>query len=510
MKILELLTALLPICFLVLALGVLKMQGYKACLISLGLAAVLAGIFWNFPLPNILTAAAEGILSALWPVCIAIIAALFTYHLTEKTGAMEKIRRLLCGVSADKRVIALLIGWGFGNFMEGVAGFGTAVAIPAAIMVGVGLDPLSSVVACLVVNSTPTVFGSVGVPAITLASVTNLLPIFVSDAAVTLQLVLTILSPFFFVAICGKSIKALRGIFPLVLLSSVSFALPWFLAGKFLGPELPNILGSVCSMGSMVFASRFVKDLAGKYQMAESDISGEKLSKKEILLAALPYLLVFAFLVLCSNLFPPIHNIVASVKSSVSVYCGEDPAVITFSWLNTAGVMILLAGIIGGVFQKASPKTMVLVMKDTLVRYGKTVLTICAVMAMAKIMSYSGMIALLAKTLVAVSGEAYPLLAPVIGALGGFITGSGTSSNVLFGPLQTEAAAVLGLAPRFMAAANVMGAGIGKMICPQGIAIGVSASGGKISESMILKAVFGYFLFYLLAASISAFLAVLF
>ena len=165
------LLAMIPILWLVIALSVLKMPGHKACFLAWLLTAFLSVVCWKFPAGNMATATLEGVLNALWPICLVIIAALFTYNLILKTGAMEEIKKMLAGVSKDKRVLLLLIGWGFGNFMEGMAGFGTAVAIPASMLAGIGVDPIGAVVGCLVVNSTPTAFGSVGVPTVTLVSV---------------------------------------------------------------------------------------------------------------------------------------------------------------------------------------------------------------------------------------------------------------------------------------------------------------------------------------------------
>ncbi len=186
----------------------------------------------------------------------------------------------------------------------------------------------------------------------------------------------------------------------------------------------------------------------------------------------------------------------------MTVYAGEGGNALSFSWINTPGVMIFIAAVIGGLIQGAVPKDMLEVFTETLKKYWKTILTICAVMATAKIMSYSGMISDIAKFLVAAAGPFYPFIAPLIGALGAFVTGSGTSTCVLFGGLQSETALALGLDAGWMAAANVMGAGIGKMVCPQGIAIGAGAIGAVGSESKILSAVFKYFLVYVVLAGV--------
>lgn len=505
MLLLEFVLAMLPIIWLIAALSGLKMAGHKACVIALFITAALAAGYWGLSILCISTAALEGVLNALWPICLVIVAALFTYNLTLKTGAMESVKRMLAGVSRDRRVLALIIGWGFGNFMEGMAGFGTAVAIPASMLTAIGLDPMSAVLSCLVVNSTPTAFGSVGVPTVTLATVTGTDLLSLAGSIVNIQFILTFISPFLMVCICGKGIKALKGMIPTTLVAALSFTVPWFLTAHFIGPELPDIIGSICSMGCIIGAARiFNREPEEAYAIQISETAGEKTSMgvAEGLKAWSSFLLIFLFLMITSTLCPPVHNVIAGIKSTLVVYAGEGGNALSFSWINTPGVMIFLAAIIGGAIQGASAKDIADVFLETLKKYWKTILTICAVMATAKIMSYSGMISDIAKFLVAVTGSFYPLIAPLIGALGAFVTGSGTSTCVLFGGLQSETAAALDLNPTWMAAANVMGAGIGKMICPQGIAIGAGAIGQPGSESKILSKVFKYFILFVVLAGI--------
>ena len=505
MLLLKFVLAMLPIIWLIAALSGLKMAGHKACVIALVVTMALAIGYWRLNVLCTATAALEGALNALWPICLVIVAALFTYNLTLKTGAMELIKKMLAGVSRDKRVLALIIGWGFGNFMEGMAGFGTAVAIPASMLAGIGLDPMSAVLGCLVVNSTPTAFGSVGVPTVTLASVTGLEAVPLAGSVVVIQCILTFISPFLMVCICGKGIKALKGMFPTTLIASLSFTVPWFFTAQFIGPELPDIIGSICSMGCIIAAAKiFNKNPDEEYaiQISENRQSQENMTVGTGVKAWSSFILIFLLLMITSTLCPPIHNAIAGIKSSVVVYAGEGGNALGFSWINTPGVMIFIAAIIGGLIQGASVKDMAEVFLETLKKYWKTILTICSVMATAKIMSYSGMISDIAKFLVAAAGPFYPFIAPFIGALGAFVTGSGTSTCVLFGGLQSETALALGLNASWMAAANVMGAGIGKMICPQGIAIGAGAINAVGSESKILSAVFKYFLLYVILAGV--------
>lgn len=501
---LKFLLAMLPIIWLIVALSVLKIAGHKACVIALAITILLSIGYWKLNIACTMTAALEGILNALWPICLVIVAALFTYNLCLKTGAMESIKQMLASVSTDQRVLLLLIGWGFGNFMEGMAGFGTAVAIPASMLVGIGLDPFSAVVSCLVVNSTPTAFGSVGVPTVTLASVTNLEVLPLSGSVALIQCILTFLSPFLMVCIAGKGVKALKGMIPTTLVASLSFVIPWFIAANVIGCELPDIIGSIISMVCIIIAAKiFNKEPDKDYAIEiQKDNNQPAITLSDGVKAWSSFILIFVLLMITSTLCPPIHNAIAGIKSEISVYAGEGGNTLSFSWINTPGVIIFIAAIIGGFIQKATVSDMIQVLVETLKKYWKTILTICSVMATAKIMTYSGMISDIAKLLVVVTGSFYPLIAPLIGAIGAFVTGSGTSTCVLFGGLQSETAISLGLNPSWMAAANVMGAGIGKMICPQGIAIGAGAANVVGSESKILGAVFKYFLLYVVIGGI--------
>ncbi len=505
--------AIIPILWLIIALSIIKMPAHKAALQSLAIAFLFAVFLWKQSLPNMGLAATEGVMSVLWPIAPVIIASLFTYNLVVKTGAMDSIKRMLSQVSNDKRVLALLIGWGFANFMEGIAGFGTAVAIPAAMLVTLGINPLSAVVACIIVNSTPTAFGSVGLPAITLASVTGLDPTRLVFRISMLQFLHTIVSPFLLVAICSQSVKAIRGVLGMTVVASLSYTFAALVATKYIGAELPNILGSAFSMFCIILCSKiFPPKEHQDYILVQSkqDDAEIKTTVLQKFVAWSPFVFIFVFLILASRICPPIHDLLAPIKSSLTVYPGENAQRLTFSWANSPGVLIMLAAVLGGFLQKASFRVMGLVFVQTLWRYKFTILTICSVMAMAKVMTYSGMISDIAMFIVNNTGALYPCFAPVIGALGGFVTGSGTSSCVLFGPLQTQSAVALNLDSGWIASANILGAGIGKMVSPQTIAIGASVISIANAENKILMAVFKFFLIYLSVASLETFLFIAF
>ena len=502
MQFVHFILALAPIIWLMVALSVLKMPGYKACMITVIITAIESIAIWKFSPVNMLTAALEGALNALWPICLVIVAALFTYNLSLETGAMEKIKKMLASVSTDQRVLALLIAWGFGHFMEGMAGFGTAVAIPAGILIALGMEPLPVVVGCLVVNSMPTAFGSVGVPTTTVSNITGLDVVKLSADTAKIEVLIFALLPFFLIFIVGKGFKAFKGMIGMIIVAAVSFIVPMFIFATFVGPELPDIIGSICSMIAIVVFARMRKgEVPEEYRAktsADAD-SSEPLNVKEAVIAWAPFLLIFILLVLTS-LVPFIKEPLSAIKSSFHIYLGNPDSKLTFTWINTPGVIIIISAVIGGLIQGASVSTLLNVFVKTVKNNVKTIVTIMSVLATAKIMGYAGMTPDIAAFLVTVTGKYFPLISPLIGTLGGFVTGSGTSTCVLFGPMQAETATAIGADPSWLVAANTCGAGIGKMISPQGIAIGAASAGLTGSESKILSQAVKYCVVFVVVA----------
>ena len=470
------------------------------------------------------TGALEGAALAIWPILLVITAAIFVYNLVVHTKAMETIKTMLSSVTSDTRVLALLLAWGFGAFMEGMAGFGTAVAIPAAMMVAVGFDPLKSIIACLVANSVPTTFGSIGIPTTTLASLTSLDPSHLGTFISVQLFLLNLIAPFFVVMIIGGGIKALKGVFLVTLLSGLALAIPETVINAVMGPELSVISASIVIMAVIIGCAKIMPPNDPQYAVKQT---GEvpKVSGGEGLVAAMPFILIFVLLLLTSKLFPAINGPLASIKTSVPIYQGAGAKPYTFVWIATPGIMIFIAGIVGGFIQKAKAGEIFGTLGSTVKNLKFTYLTIITVVMTAKLMTYSGMTADIAKAMVAGTGSLYPLFAPIVGALGAFLTGSGTNSNVLFGPLQIAAAQ--GLNPTnfedlgfWLAAVNSGAAGIGKMLSPQSIAISIGAVGPalkaylenhkeinaeeahnlehEIEASVIMNSAFKYFIIFII------------
>lgn len=491
--------ALIPIIWLIVSLGVMKIPGHKACPVALVITLVLSILIWKMPALDSFTGALEGIVMGLWPIVYIIIAAVFTYNLTTYSGSMETIKNMMTGVSSDKRILVLILAWGFGGFLEAIAGFGTAVAIPAGIMASLGFNPVSAAVMCLIANTTPTAFGAIGLPVTTLAQVTNL-DVMQLSFTVSIQLfVLILIIPFVLVMLTGGGFKAIKGVFGITLIAGLSFAVPQIFVAKFLGAELPAIVGSLICMGlTILVAKKF-------YNKEEKTAGAVKVPLKTAFMAWLPFILVFVFIILCSSLFPFISGPLNSIKTSIPIYTGEGAKPYTFAWIACPGTLIIVATYLGGLLQGLKFKEISVVFGKTIKQMGKTAITVCSIVGLAKVMGYSGMITSIAMVLVAVTGIFYPLIAPIIGALGTFVTGSDTSANVLFGELQVQAADSIGASPFWIAAANMAGATAGKMISPQSIAVATAATGLIGQEGKILTSTMKFCAVYVVIIGIVVF-----
>lgn len=510
MNILSFILALCPIIYLIIAMMALKQPAWKAAIGALVVAAILALLYWKTPIATVGLAALEGACMGLWPIVLVIIAAVFTYNLVCSTGGMDVIKTMLTSVSSDKRVLVLLVAWCFGGFMEGMAGFGTAIAIPAGMLLAMGFDPLFSCLVCLISNGFPTPWGSIGIPTVTVA---NLLGY---DSTIGLSTMQTIqaslfflIVPFVLVVLTGKGFKALKGMSLLCLASGLGFIIPMLIVSRFIGAELVVVIGSVCSLAITILLGRRVKaqkeyELSGKAEkLEEKDVQeAKKITLKEAAVACAPFLFIFVFLLLSSKMVPPINAFLS--KFATTVYFVNPDSGTTFTWINTPGVWIFLSAILGALIQKVSFKQFKDVFVATLKQMQGSIIVMISVLAAAKIMIYSGMIGDIAAFAIAVMGAFYPVIAPWLGMLGTFVTGSGTSSGVLFAKVQNDAAAALNLDPYWVVGLNAIGVGVGKMLSPQSIAIALSAVGGLKEDSKLMKMVLPYGAVFIVLCSIVA------
>lgn len=359
---------------------------------------------------------------------------------------------------------------------------------------------------CLLSNGFPTPWGSIGIPTVTVADLVGFSSTNALSVMQTMQVcIFMIIIPFLLVMLTGKSVKAVKGVFGLTLASGLAFVIPMFVVSQFVGAELVMVVASVCSLAVTILMAKRLKPNP-EYEV--EGIEKENVSVNGALVACAPFILIFVFLLLTSKLIPPVNAFLS--QFSTTVYFVNPESGTTFSWINTPGVWIFLSALIGGMIQKASGSQMWKVFKATLKQMSGSIIVMLAVLAAAKIMIYSGMIGEIAAFAIAVMGGAYPIIAPWLGALGTFVTGSGTSSGVLFGQVQYDAAMALGMNPAWMVSLNALGVGVGKMLAPQSVAIALSAVGGLKEDSKLLKMVLPYGAVFLLMASVIAGIGILF
>lgn len=498
--------ALIPIIWLIISLGVFHVRGDVACAIGFVGAIILSILGFNFSFINSITAGMDGIMMAIWPIIYVIISALFIYNVSKKSGGLDTIMSMLTSITKDMRILVLILAWGLGGFLEAVAGFGTSVAIPASILIILGMSPIKAAVVCLVANTAPTAFGAVGLPITTLAKVTGLGATQLSFFVAIQLFILIMIIPFVLVLLTsGKGLKSFKGngVFVSTLLAGFTFAVPQLFITKFMGPELPSIVGAIICILSLVLITKFYSKK--QVDSANTEDKAATATTKDKVKAWLPFILVFLLIVLTSSLFPTVKNALATVKTSFHFYQGPNAKPVDIDWLSSPGTLILLASFIGGAVQGLSLSKMFSILVETIKQLTKTIITVCAIVGLSKVMSYSGMIATIAESLVKLTGQFYPAISPIIGVLGIFITGSDTSANVLFGSLQVQAAKALNINPSWLAAANMAGATAGKMISPQSIAIATGATNLEGQEGVLLKKTLPHCALYTLALCVIIF-----
>ncbi len=468
-----------PLLVMIVLILKVKTPIHYAVLVTLAITLAFAWLFWDTPLQTLGSAVGYGIGKGLWPIIIVILGAIYSYNLMLKTGGMAVLKDVLASISDDKRIQVLLISWCFGGFLEAAAGYGTAVAIPIGILIALGFNPLKAAVASLVANTVPTAFGAVGIPVSILAEQASLPVTTLSGVVITQLALFNILLPFVIVAIIGGGIKAIRGVFLITLLCGVTTLIPQYIVAIHLGAELPAFAGSLVSLIVVVAIAKSRKAPTDSAWRIETADESKELhySGAQILRACTIYILIFVFIMLCSPLFPGLKASVSQLASTFHFpLAGSGSLALKVEWIATPGILIIIASLLGGAIQGASVPTMFSVFFSTVKQLKNSIIAITAIVAMATVMDISGLIASMAHTMVDVTGGAYLFIAPVIGAVGTFVTGSDTNANVLFGKLQVMAADKLHVDPNWLAAANTAGATGGKMISPQSIAIAVSAT----------------------------------
>lgn len=498
----DVLLALLPILTLIVLMGVFKVPGDRSSLITLIVTIVIAVWYFGQPLQQTGLSFFYGALKALVPILLIILMAIYSYNVLLHTGKIEVLKAQFSSISSNKCIQVLLITWGFGGLLEGMAGFGTAVAIPAAILISLGFKPVFSALVSLIANSVPTAFGAVGVPVIVLAQETSLDVMKVAPAVVAQLAVTMILVPIVIAQLTVPGKKALpRNILIGTVIGAVSLAVQ-YLAARYIGPETPAILGSAAAIAVIILMGRILDRRTARSSGTNTTPSTHRHSTKEILQAWAVYALIMLLILLTSPLLP-LKDILAPVaETSIGFNIGGETRTWSVQWLVQGGLLLFIGSFAGGLLQGGKAGGLLRLLWKSTVQLKKTFITVICLVGFSSIMETSGMINTLAVALATATGALYPLFAPAIGAIGTFLTGSDTSANILFGKLQAGVAEHIGADPVWISASNTAGATGGKIISPQSIAIATSACGQQGQEGRILKAALLYALGYVVITGI--------
>ena len=448
-----------------------------------------------------------GFFYGLWPIAWIIIAAVFVYKISVKTGQFDIIRSSILSITPDQRLQMLIVGFSFGAFLEGAAGFGAPVAITAALLVGLGFNPLYAAGLCLIVNTAPVAFGAMGIPILVAGQVTGI-DSFAIGQMVGRQLpFLTIIVLFWIMAIMDGW-RGIKETWPAVIVAGGSFAIAQYLSSNFLGPELPDIISSLVSLVCLtLFLKRWQPVRIFRFgdlgaSQVDMTLARTRYTAGQVIRAWSPFLFLTATVTLWSvppfkALFAPggamydfvinisvpfLDKMVARMPPVVSA-ATPYAAVYKFDWLSATGTAILFAALLSIVWLRMKPKDALTTFAGTLKDLALPIYSIGMVLAFAFISNYSGLSSTLALAL-AHTGHAFTFFSPFLGWLGVFLTGSDTSSNALFAALQATAAQQIGVSDILLVAANTTGGVTGKMISPQSIAIACAAVGlvGKESD----------------------------
>ncbi|KAF1056950.1 MAG: Glycolate permease GlcA [Pseudomonas delhiensis] len=511
------LVAVIPIVFFFLALAIFRMKGHIAGTITLILSLVVAITAYGMPVDKAIASAVYGFLYGLWPIAWIIVAAVFLYKLTVKSGQFEIIRSSVLSITSDQRLQVLLIGFSFGAFLEGAAGFGAPVAITAALLVGLGFNPLYAAGLCLIANTAPVAFGALGIPIIVAGQVSGIDAFKIGAMAGRQLPLLSLLVPFWLVFMMD-GVKGVKETWPAALVAGGSFAISQYFTSNFIGPELPDITSALISLICLTLflkvwqpaKSQEVVGVSGGAAVMGSTGGAQRpepspYSGGQILKAWSPFLILTVLVTIWTlkpfkALFLPdgaLYSLVFNLAipgldklvlkgAPIVAAATPMPAVFKFDPLAATGTAILIAAIISMLVLRISAKTGLTTFKETLVELKWPILSIGMVLAFAFVTNYSGMSTTMALVL-AGTGAAFPFFSPFVGWLGVFLTGSDTSSNALFASLQGTTAHQIGVNDTLLVAANTTGGVTGKMISPQSIAVACAATGMVGKESDLFR-----------------------
>ncbi|PHB26759.1 L-lactate permease [Bacillus pseudomycoides] len=511
------LVAALPILFFVLCLTVFKIKGYLSGLYSVILAIILSIFVYKMPATMAVSSAAFGVAAGFYPICTIVIAAIFLYKLTVKTEQFNVIRDSISSITNDRRLQVLLIAYSFGAFLEGAAGFGVPVAITAALLVGMGFNPLKAAGICLVANIAGGAMGAMGIPVTVPAQLTQIDALTVGRQTVTLLPFISFVLPFLLVAMVD-GFKGIKETWQGILISGGSFAITQFVVTYYLGAELTDIFAAVVSMVALALFLRVWQPKSSA--QTEEQVEKHSYTMKQILYAWSPFAFLTAFVTIFNlkaikSLFAPngaLANLVFNIQipglhnhviKTTPIVNADTPfaAIFKLDVFSSTTTAIVLAIIVSLLVYRAKGQLVKELTIETLKELKAPIYTICSVIALAYVTNYSGMSSTLGLALSS-TGKAFPILSPILGWIGVFLTGSVVSSGSLFAPLQAVTAAQLDIVPSTLVALNVVGGTMAKMVSPQSVAVACAAVGLVGKESVLFKTAMKYSLIFLVIISL--------
>ncbi|MDA9525457.1 lactate permease [Bradyrhizobium sp. CCBAU 11434] len=513
--VLSTIAAAIPVVTLLVLIASGRVQAHIAAIVAVIVTNLITIFVFTMPVNMSVRASILGIVTGFFPIGWIVLNVIFLYQVTVTTGRFELLKRAVGGVTEDRRLQLLLIAFSFGAFFEGASGFGTPVAITGAVLIGLGFSPLAASGLSLIANTAPVAFGALGTPIQGLASVTGLDP-YILGAMVGRQLPLFSLIVPFWVVWAFAGWRGMKDVWPAILVTGVSFAVPQFVISNFVNPWIVDIGASLISMGALILFLKVWQpkqlwlspalrghDESAATMATAKPIDKTPLTQSELFSALLPWIIVCvvmlvwgngAFKTWANNIFvwnypvPELHQMINKMPP-VAPAPTKEAAVFGFTYLSFTGTGMLIAAIISGFLMGVGPGRL-------LVEYGRTIrlcaislITISAMLAIGTLTRLSGVDATLGLAFAA-TGVLYPFFGTLLGWLGVALTGSDTSSNILFGNLQKITSQQLGLSPILMAAANSSGGVMGKMIDAQSIVVASTATNWYGHEGTILRFVF--------------------
>ncbi|HZJ34119.1 MAG TPA: L-lactate permease [Vicinamibacterales bacterium] len=511
--------AAIPIVVLFLMLGVLRKPAWVSALSALVSALVVALAAYGMPVKLAVIATIYGAAYGLFPIAWIVFASIMLYRLAVDTGKFEIIKDSVGSLTDDRRLQAMFIAFSFGAFIEGAAGFGAPVAVSGAMLAGLGFNPFYAAGICLLANTAPVAFGSIGIPVTTLANVTQLPVAALSGMVGRLCAMISVIIPGYLIVVMAGSKRALE-VLPAIVACGLSFAGTQFYVSNYVGPELTDIASSLVCIVVMIAVLKLWKPKNIMRLEGDQPVSLEmsRHSAGQIFMAWVPYLLLVAFVLMWGDadikpkinhfadqflpgswpmvpetgrlanrlMVPGLHNAITQIPPVVAKPSPYG-ALYELNWLSASGTACFLATLLTALVLRVRPAKVVKIYVDTFKQLKFAILTIASMLGLAYLMNYSGMTSTLGLSLAA-SGTMFPFFSAVVGWMGVFLTGSDTSANALFGNLQVVTANAIGLNPILTASVNSAAGVMGKMISIQSIAVAVAATGmTRADESRLFR-----------------------